>query len=161
MQKLDLSIIIVNYNGKHYLKDCLDSIANYCSSTSNEIIIVDNNSSDGSQEYLKENYPEIRLFEEKENLGFGKANNFGVKKSIGEYILLLNNDTILIQDIMPVVEIAKRSEVGAVGVRMLNEEKQYTTSVGKFPKSYNLLKLGNLNENRPDFLSGDFKKNGI
>mgnify|MGYP001186408237 CR=1 FL=1 len=131
METKELSIIIVNYNGKHYLKDCLDSIANYCSSISNEIIIVDNNSSDGSQEYLKENYPGARLFEEKKNLGFGKANNLGVKNSKGDYILLLNNDTILLQDIIPVIEIAKRSEVGAVGVKMLNGEQQYTASVGK------------------------------
>lgn len=157
MQHLELSIIIVNYNGKNYLKDCLDSITNYCSTISNEIIIVDNNSSDGSQQYLKENYPDVRLFEKKENLGFGKANNLGVKNSKGDYILLLNNDTILLQDITPVIEIAKRSEVGAVGVKMLNGEQQYTASVGKFPKPYNLLKLGNLNENRSDFLTGEFK----
>ena len=158
MEIKELSIIIVNYNGKHYLKECLNSIANHCSSISHEIIVVDNSSSDGSQKYLKENYPDVRLFEEKENLGFGKANNLGVKNSTGDYILLLNNDTILLQDIMPVIETAKRSEVGAVGVKMLNGEKQYTASIGKFPKSYNLFKLANLNESRSDFLTGNFKK---
>ena len=70
--------------------------------------LVDNNSKDGSQEFIKSNYSEIKLFAEKDNLGFGKANNLGVNKAIGENILLLNNDTILLNDIKPVIEESKK-----------------------------------------------------
>ena len=159
METKELSIIIVNYNGKHYLKDCINSIILHCSSISYEIIIVDNNSSDGSIEYLQSNFPQVRLLTKTENLGFGKANNIGVKNSIGENILLLNNDTILLQDISPVIEVVKRNEVGTVGAKMLNGKKKYTSSVGKFPTSFSLLKLANMNETRLEFLTGDFKEN--
>ena len=138
---MELSIIIVNYNGKLFLKDCIESIKIYCSSISYEIIIVDNNSKDGSQEFIKSNYSEIKLFAEKDNLGFGKANNLGVNKAIGENILLLNNDTILLNDIKPVIEESKKKENGIIGVKMLDGNKQYTPSVGKFPKPLDLLKL--------------------
>ncbi len=155
---MDLSIIIVNYNGKHFFKDCLESIKKCCSSNSYEIIVVDNNSRDGSQEFIRLNYPEVRLFAEKENLGFGKANNLGVKKAKGKNILLLNNDTILLKDITPIFEELKKSDIGAVGVKMLNGNREYTPSVGKFPRPLDLLKLSNLNEKRKEFLTGSFKK---
>ncbi|MBL4605960.1 MAG: glycosyltransferase family 2 protein [Flavobacteriaceae bacterium] len=154
----ELSIIIVNYNGKHYLKDCIDSIILHCSSVSYEIIIIDNNSSDGSQEYLQTTYPEITLISKTENVGFGKANNIGIQHSSGENILLLNNDTILLQNISPIIEIVKREDVGAVGVKMLNGKKEFTPSYGKFPTPLSLLKLSNLNETRSDFVTGDFKE---
>ena len=155
---MELSIIIVNYNGKHFLKDCIESINIYCSSISYEIIIIDNNSKDGSQKFIRSNYSEIRLFEEKANLGFGEANNIGVKNAKGENILLLNNDTILLQDIKLVVEEIKKKDIGAVGVKMLNGNKEYTLSVGKFPKPLNLLKLSNLNDKRKEFITGNFNK---
>ena len=143
---------------KHFLKDCIESINIYCSSISYEIIIIDNNSKDGSQKFIRSNYSEIRLFEEKANLGFGKANNIGVKNAKGENILLLNNDTILLQDIKLVVEEIKKKDIGAVGVKMLNGNKEYTLSVGKFPKPLNLLKLSNLNDKRKEFITGNFNK---
>lgn len=87
-----ISVIILNYNGKGFLKDCLDTISNQ--SVSNyEIILVDNNSTDGSIEFAKANYPHVKLIECKENYGFAKGNNIGVKNARGRYIILLNNDT--------------------------------------------------------------------
>ncbi|UAM98222.1 glycosyltransferase family 2 protein [Polaribacter litorisediminis] len=156
---MQLSIIIVNYNGKHYLKDCLESIYVHCSSFSYEIIMVDNNSTDGSQEYITLNYPEIKLFQEKQNLGFGKANNLGVQYSNGNNILLLNNDTILLHDIYPVLKEVKKEEIGVVGIYMFNADRQYTSSVGKFPKPLDLIRLSNLNEKREEFITGKFDKN--
>ncbi|MGK0411969.1 MAG: GT2 family glycosyltransferase [Polaribacter sp.] len=156
---MQLSIIIVNYNGKHYLKDCLDSIDLHCSSFSYEIIMVDNNSTDGSQEHITLNYPEVELFQEKENLGFGKANNLGVQHSKGDNILLLNNDTILLQDIYPVLKEVKKEEIGVVGIYMFNADRQYISSVGKFPKPLDLIRLSNLNEKREEFITGKFDKN--
>jgi|AntRauMFilla1563_2_1112583.scaffolds.fasta_scaffold12471_2 GT2 family glycosyltransferase len=156
---MQLSIIIVNYNGKHYLKDCLESINRYCASFSYEIIIVDNNSTDGSQEYIALNYPKVILYQEKENLGFGKANNLGVAYSKGDTVLLLNNDTILLQDIHPVLAEVNKEEIGIVGIHMLNANRQYTASVGKFPKPIDLLRLSNLNEKREEFITGKFNEN--
>lgn len=155
---MQLSIIIVNYNGKHFFKDCIESIHRYCSSFSFEIIVVDNNSTDGSQEYIRLNYPEIRLFAEVENLGFGKGNNLGVKKAKGKNILLLNNDTILLENLAPILEAVKKEEIGIIGIKMLNGDKEYTPSVGKFPKPLGLLKLSTLNYQNEEFVNGDFTK---
>ena len=89
-----LSIIIPNFNGKQFIKLCLDSIRKQdCSFY--ELIIVDNGSSDGSVEYINEYYPELTLIENKENLGFAAAVNQGIKISSSDYVFLLNNDVEL------------------------------------------------------------------
>jgi len=87
-----VSIIIVNWNGKHWLKDCLPTIFTM-SYTHIELIVVDNASTDGSVAWLKENYPKTVIVQNAKNLGFSHANNLGYKKARGEYILFLNNDT--------------------------------------------------------------------
>ena len=91
-----LSVIVPNYNGKKFLKDCFESI----NSQNNilEVIIIDNGSDDGSVEFIKENYPEYILIENKENLGFSRAVNQGIKRSSAEYCFLLNNDVELESD---------------------------------------------------------------
>lgn len=155
---MQLSIIIVNYNGKNFLKNCFESIILHCSSITYEIIVVDNNSSDGSQAYIKEEFPEVILFDMKENLGFGKANNFGVAHSKGDNILLLNNDTILLGSLATLIEEIEKEDIGIIGIKMLNGDKVYTSSVGKFPKPLDLLKLSNLNEKRKEFITGVFKE---
>jgi len=97
--KPKISIIIVNYNGKKYLKDCLSSIMENGKSISYEIIVVDNGSKDGSVDYingltkLRINGLTIKKILNKENLGFAGGNNVGVREALGEYVLLLNNDT--------------------------------------------------------------------
>ena len=93
---IELSIIIVNYNGKKFLKDCFDSITDCLLDVKHEIVVVDNNSTDDSSHYIKTNFPEVILISSNTNLGFGKGNNLGVQNAKGKYILLLNNDTILI-----------------------------------------------------------------
>lgn len=90
MEKTDLSIIIVNYNTKNFLRQCLKSL-----DPDKEIIVVDNNSSDGSPVMVAKEFPQIKLIKNKENLGFAKANNIGIRKSSGRYILFLNPDTIV------------------------------------------------------------------
>lgn len=89
---MKISIIIPNYNGKTFLKVCLDSIAKQ-TFKSYEIIIVDNNSTDGSYEYIQYNYPYVKVIKLSRNYGFSKAVNEGIKASNSEYIVLLNNDT--------------------------------------------------------------------
>jgi len=88
-----VSIIIVNWNGKHFLDSCLKSIMANTYYQNYEIIIVDNNSIDGSVQFIIENYPKIKIIQNSSNVGFGKANNIGVNQSKGEYIVFLNNDT--------------------------------------------------------------------
>jgi len=87
-----VSIIIVNLNGCEYLKVCFQSLSSL-TFNNHEIILVDNASSDDSVEFVKKDYPEIKIIENKENLGFAEANNIGAKETKGEYLLFLNNDT--------------------------------------------------------------------
>lgn len=87
-----ISIVIPNYNGLKYLKDCIDSLSMQ-SFKYFEIIIVDNNSIDGSCEFILENYPKVKLISLDKNYGFSRAVNEGIKVSTGEYVVLLNNDT--------------------------------------------------------------------
>ena len=94
---MEVSIVIVSYNGKEFLKNCIASIINSVSNkTDYEIIIVDNNSSDNSAEMVEKEFREIKLIANKQNLGFSRANNQGIKISQkGKYILFLNPDTVM------------------------------------------------------------------
>jgi GT2 family glycosyltransferase len=158
MQKLDLSIIIVNYNGKHYLKDCLQSIKKNCSSFKYEVIIVDNLSIDGSQNFIKNEYPFVHLIENEENYGFAKGNNIGVNQAKGSSLLLLNNDVILLDDLSPVVNKVKEKEIGVIGIKMLDEEKKYQKSAGRFPGLKELIFFSRLFLSGEGFSTGEFTK---
>lgn len=156
-KNIALSVILINYNGKKYLQDCLESISKCCDE-SHEVILVDNASTDGSQEYIKENFPEVILVENLSNMGFAKANNIGVEKSTGKNILLLNNDTILLDTIDPLLKEIEMEEVGAITIKMLNGKKEFIAPYGKFPTPTNLVKLANLNEKREELRTGNFTK---
>lgn len=95
LDKIDISIIIVNYNTSNLLKKCLTSIYIYTKDVSFEVIVVDNASSDQSLEMVQTYFPTVNLIESKQNLGFGKANNIGIKVSKGDYLFFLNSDTQL------------------------------------------------------------------
>ena len=92
---MPVSIVIVNYNTKELLLSCVDSIYAFHVSDQFEIIIVDNDSSDGSVEAIRHNYPHLKVLVNERNVGFGAANNRGINEAIYEYILLLNSDTII------------------------------------------------------------------
>src|ERR1700752_3133405 len=92
---MQLSIIIVNYNSRRLLEQCIASIKKAIQKINSEIIVVDNNSTDGSKEYLPANFTGIKFIFNNENTGFAKACNQGFKNSSGRYILFLNPDTIL------------------------------------------------------------------
>ena len=92
---MKLSIVIVNYNVKHFLEQCLFSVRRASSGLDLEVIVVDNNSVDSSVTMVREKFPEVQVIANKENFGFSKANNQAIKIATGEYILLLNPDTIL------------------------------------------------------------------
>lgn len=120
----DLSIIIVNYNVKEFLQNLLQSIEKASANLSVETIIVDNASDDGSIEMLHKNFPQIKLIENKKNVGFGSANNQALEIAKGKYILLLNPDTIVKEDTFS--EMIKffetHPEAGMAGCRVLNPD---------------------------------------
>lgn len=95
---IDLSIVIVSFNTKELLRECLESIYKNTKDLSFEIVVVDNNSKDGSSEMVSKEFKDVVLIENKENLGFSKANNVGVKKTSGTYVLFLNSDTLVYKE---------------------------------------------------------------
>ena len=92
---MKLSVIIVNYKVKYFLEQCLTSVLKAAKGLAVEVLVVDNASGDGSVEYIAERFPSIALIASEENLGFARANNLAIKRSSGEYVLLLNPDTIV------------------------------------------------------------------
>ncbi len=156
---IELSVIIVNYNGLKYLKDCLDSLYKNLEEITFEIIIIDNNSVDASCDYLKTNFPEVKLIESKINYGFGKGNNEAVKTAKGNYVLLINNDTIVLDKIKPVLNFSKsNNDIGVVGVNMLNKNKEYLPAAGNFPNYRNMFQFKKLLDLGPEFKKGKFSK---
>lgn len=145
MNKKLLSIIIVNYNGAFFLENCINSIYESCKTFDFEIIIVDNNSSDNSIQIIEDKFPEAILIKSPANIGFAAGNNLGVNNSNAEFILLLNNDTVLLDNIYPAIELLQtREDIGIVGIKMLNAERNFVASFGKFPKVFNFFKLKTL-----------------
>ncbi len=121
---MDLSVIIVNYNVKEFIYNLLPSIKKAGEGLSFEIIIVDNASSDGSVEYIRKDFPEVNLIALDQNLGFSKANNIGLKEAKGEFLLLLNPDTLLSEDTFRVMIDFFRANPGAglAGCKILNPD---------------------------------------
>lgn len=113
-----VSVIIVSYKVRYYIEQCLDSVLR--SLPQAQIIIVDNNSGDGSVEYLRERYPQVTVIANDHNAGFGKANNMALNIAIGEYVLFLNPDTVVAERTIPgcVEYMDTHPNTGAVGVRM-------------------------------------------
>lgn len=136
---INVSIIIVNYNTKDLLINCINSIYNNINNISFEIIVVDNASIDGSVEALNVMFPKIQIISSGSNLGFGKANNLGVKKALGEYVFLLNSDTILIDDAISklynfFVSNEETLKIGGLGCRLIDEHDNTMNSGGGFPR---------------------------
>jgi O-antigen biosynthesis protein len=119
---LQLSIIIVNYNVKYFLEQCLHAVQNACATIEAEIFVVDNNSKDGSKAYLMPLFSAVKFIWLDENSGFAKANNIAVKQATGDFILFLNPDTIVAEDsFTSCMSFFKTTEnCGAVGVRMID-----------------------------------------
>jgi GT2 family glycosyltransferase len=100
---MDVSIIIVNYNTRDFTLQCLKSVYEKTIGISFEVIVVDNASSDDSVIQIKQYFPQVNLIESTENLGFGRANNLGFDHSSGDYIFLLNSDTLLINNAIEIL----------------------------------------------------------
>jgi GT2 family glycosyltransferase len=119
---LKLSVVILNYNVRYFLELCLKSVFEAIRNIEAEVIVVDNASKDDSCLMIKELFPEIVLIENKENLGFSKGNNIGVTQAKGEYICILNPDTVVPEDIFDkLIAFSKTKEkLGIVGCKLIN-----------------------------------------
>ncbi|MEZ4999432.1 MAG: glycosyltransferase [Bacteroidales bacterium] len=178
---MDLSVIIVNYNVRHFLDQCLSSVYRALKDTTGEVIVVDNNSADGSCSLVTEKYPGVKLIRNETNRGFSTANNQGIKISEGRYILLLNPDTIVPEGAFKrcISFMDENPLAGAAGLRMLDGRGKYLPESKRglptprvsffrisglyrlFPRSaeINRYYLGNLDpslENQVDVLTGAF-----
>ncbi|NNF01205.1 MAG: glycosyltransferase [Bacteroidia bacterium] len=178
---MKLSVIIVNYNVKYFLEQCLHSVMQARGSMEMECIVVDNNSVDGSCEMVEDKFPQVRLISNKENSGFSKANNQGIKISKSEYVLLLNPDTVVEEDTFSKVIsfMDEHQDAGALGVHMIDGKGNFLPESKRglptpavafykvfglsalFPKSriFGKYHLGFLNKNEiheVDILSGAF-----
>ena len=119
---MKISVVIVNYNVKYYVGQCIDSVRRALRGIDSEIIVVDNHSRDGSVDYLSK-IEGVRIIESGHNLGFSKANNIAIRQSTAEYVLMLNPDTIVAEDaIRMIIDFAdSHPQAGGIGVRMHND----------------------------------------
>ncbi|HRH59217.1 MAG TPA: glycosyltransferase family 2 protein [Chitinophagaceae bacterium] len=119
---MQLSIIIVNYNVKYFLEQCLYSVKAAIKNMEAEVWVADNNSADGSAEFLRKHFAWVKLIENKSNAGFAKANNQALQQCSGDYILFLNPDTIISENILLncLQHFDSNKNCGALGVRMLD-----------------------------------------
>lgn len=135
---MDVSIIIVNFNTKDLTAACIQSILQFTSDITYEIILVDNGSSDGSVDFIKSNFDDVLLIDLTTNLGFGKANNIGVEKASGEYVFFLNSDTLLLENsIKKMVDFFRQMpssyKIGALGCTLIGEDRIPNGSGSHFP----------------------------
>jgi N-acetylglucosaminyl-diphospho-decaprenol L-rhamnosyltransferase len=136
---LQLSIIIVNYNVKYFLEQCLCSIIKAIENIDAEIFVIDNNSTDGSKEFFINRFPDVRFTWKSENVGFAKANNEALQVATGDKILFLNPDTIVAEDCFEkcLNFFSTTKNIGAVGVRMIDGSGQYLPESKRgFPSSF-------------------------
>lgn len=139
--KADLSIIVISYNTLELTQECLASVFQEAPNCSFEVIVVDNNSEDGSARMITGEFPSVRLIENKENKGFAAANNQGFEIATGKNFLLLNSDTIVMGDVLQqsVDFLIEHQEVGAMGCRVLNTDGTTQLTCSMFPSNLNLL----------------------
>ena len=122
MMPIDVSVVIVNWNSKDYLRQCIDSILANTFALAYEIIVIDSGSFDGSGEMLQRDYPMVRFIQCEVNIGFGRANNLGVKQARGTALLLLNPDTEIRVDAINRLHdnLCALPRAGVIGCRLVN-----------------------------------------
>ena len=137
---MSVSVLIINWKSKDYLRECLKSIENTAKELVTQIVVVDGGSFDGCSEMIASEFPSVQLVQSQENLGFGKSNNLGFEHVTEEYLFLLNPDTELKPNALQqmLATISKSSNVGIVGARLLNTDGSLQTScVQAFPTPQN------------------------
>lgn len=148
---MKLSIVIVNYNVEHFLEQCLFSVRKAISNIEAEVYVVDNNSVDGSLKMLAEKFPEVKVIANKNNVGFSRANNQAIRVSTGEYVLLLNPDTVVEDDTFTktIEFMDSHPDAGGLGVKMVDGKGRFLpeskrglpTPATAFYKMFGLAKL--------------------
>ena len=134
---MDLSIIILNYNTKKLTLDCIESIISKKWKSTFNIVVVDNASSDGSVDAIKEKYNQVKVIESNKNVGFSRGNNLALKKYYknSKYCLLLNSDTIVLEDsIDKLVAFITKSDYCIVSCMLLNKDRSFQPNAGELPK---------------------------
>jgi len=136
---MDISIVIVGWNAKHYLELCLESLAVAPPRRSMEVIVVDNASADGSAEMIETRFPNVKLIKSSENLGFSKGNNLGIRQCQGRYIALVNPDVIVFPGCLDALAdfLDQNPKVGNVGPRVLNPDKTLQSTCRRSPTLWN------------------------
>lgn len=148
---MKLSIVIVNYNVEHFLEQCLFSVRKAIANIEAEVFVVDNNSVDGSLKMLSEKFPEVKVIANKDNVGFSRANNQAIRISTGEYVLLLNPDTVVEDDTFTktIEFMDSHPDAGGLGVKMVDGKGRFLpeskrglpTPATAFYKMFGLTKL--------------------
>ena len=148
---MKLSIVIVNYNVEHFLEQCLSSVRKAIANIEAEVFVVDNNSVDGSLKMLADKFPEVKVIANKNNVGFSRANNQAIRVSTGEYVLLLNPDTVVEDDTFTktIAFMDEHPDAGGLGVKMVDGKGRFLpeskrglpTPATAFYKMFGLTKL--------------------
>ena len=148
---MKLSVVIVNYNVELFLEQCLNSVRRAMQGIEGEVFVVDNNSVDGSLKMLAEKFPEVKVIANKENVGFSRANNQAIRISTGEYVLLLNPDTVVEDDTFSkcITFMDAHPDAGGLGVKMVDGKGNFLpeskrglpTPAAAFYKMFGLAKL--------------------
>jgi GT2 family glycosyltransferase len=134
-----VAVVIVVWNAKRYVVECLESLREHCGEVCPEVIVVDNASSDGTPELVAEMFPEAKLIRNPENFGFAKANNIGIAQTSADYICLVNSDVKFLDDcISPMVRyLSEHPGVGMLGPKMLAASGEVRRSTMRFPTVWN------------------------
>lgn len=130
----DMSIVLVCWNNKDYLEPCLESLYNSGLKSTFDVVVVDNGSTDGSQEMLQEKFPQVKLIQNDHNVGLGRASNQGIEATNGRYVLLLNNDTLVDGPSLDAMNafMDDNPQAGAVGGRLLNPDGSFQSGYAGF-----------------------------
>ncbi len=136
---MDVSVIIVSWNARQHLEECLASVYESSAPSVPEVIVVDNASTDGSPEIVEARFPDVKLVRCRENLGFAKANNIGIKQSQRRHIALVNSDVKLVGQCLGTLAtfLDQNPKVGLVGPRILNTDLTLQSSCRRFPNPWN------------------------
>ena len=138
-ENVDVSVIIINWNTRKLLETCLESLDGSCVAHSQEVIVVDNNSSDGSQAIVRQKFPQVKLICNASNVGFAHGNNQGIKASCGRYVSLVNSDVKVLPGCHDkLVEFMDANlAIGIAGPRVLNGDRTLQSSCRRFPGLWN------------------------
>ncbi|MEW5925491.1 MAG: glycosyltransferase family 2 protein [Candidatus Zixiibacteriota bacterium] len=133
---IKISVVLISYNGREFINDCLRTTLESLKGVSSEVIVIDNASSDGTIEIIERNFSAARIIKNSANLGFAKAVNQGFNEARGEYIFLLNQDTRIVADAVPrlMQRMAEDPAVGTIGPKFIGFDGRLQRSIRAFPR---------------------------